>query len=68
MHSNRYLLEDMGSDLFAADSVFGNTFLVDAHKVKNLQGTLVNFIATIADNADDDLLPAIVAPCFRPGP
>jgi hypothetical protein len=55
----------MRCDVFPADRVFGDAFLVAAHQIENLEGSLVDFVPTITDDADHDFLPAIGAPRLR---
>lgn len=63
----RSVLENMGGDVLASDAVLGNALLVATHQVEDLEGTLVDLGATIGDNADYDLLPAIRSPHLRAG-
>lgn len=39
----------------------------DTHKGEDLQGALVDLAATIGDDTDDDLLPAVGTPSLRLG-
>ena len=67
-HDNlRSVLKNMGGDILSSDTVLGNAFLVATHQVEDLEGTLVDLGATIRDNADHDLFPAIWSPHLRAG-
>ena len=63
----RSILENMGGDVLAGDTVLRNALLVATHQVEDLEGTLIDFGATIRDNADHDLLPAVWTPHLRAG-
>jgi hypothetical protein len=63
----RSVLENMGGYILAGDTVLGNALLVATHQVEDLEGTLVDLGATIRDNADYDLLPAVWSPHLRAG-
>jgi hypothetical protein len=57
-------LENMGSHVLSSNRVLGNTFLVNAHEVEDLQSTLVDFATAIADNTNNDFLPPFGTPGF----
>ena len=63
----RSVLENMGGNILATDAILGNALLVATHQVEDLEGTLVDLGATIGDNADYNLLPAVRAPHLRAG-
>ena len=52
----------MGSDGLSIDDVLRDAFLVDAHGGDDAEGARVDLGAPVADDADDDLPPAVVAP------
>jgi hypothetical protein len=62
----RGVLEDMCSDILSVDRVLGNTLLVAAHQIKDFEGALVDLASSIGDDANDDLLPTVWTPHFRP--
>ena len=77
--TRRDLLEYMRCDVSACYGILSNTFLIATHlqnqcsspvavqrayQREYLQRAFVYFVATIRNNADDDLFPAFRAPCF----
>ena len=51
--------------LYLIDTILDNvdcTLMWHAYKGKNLQGALIDLAATVGDNTDDDLFPAIRSP------
>jgi len=58
----RGVLEDMCGDVFASNRVFRNSFLIATHQRQNVKSPLINFVSSVADYTNDDLLPTFIAP------
>lgn len=56
------ILVYMRSDRLPIDDVSRNTFLICAYGRDNTEGSRVDLLTTIANNADDDFLPTVLAP------
>ncbi|KAH0358001.1 chitin synthase, class II, partial [Aureobasidium melanogenum] len=64
----RYLcgiLVDVTSDFTLVHRILCDTILVHSHGSKSIQSSRMNLFASIGNDADDNLLPAVLAPCSR---
>lgn len=52
----------MRSDRLPIDDISRNTFLICAYSRDNAEGSRVDLLTTIANDADDDFLPTVLAP------
>jgi hypothetical protein len=60
-------LVDVGCDVFVVHLFLGDALLVDAHGRKKRTRALVDLCAAVADDADDNLLPRVLAPRLAVG-
>jgi hypothetical protein len=58
------ILVYMRSDGLPINDVGRNTFLICAYGRDNAEGSRVDLLTTIANDADDDFLPTVLAPNF----
>jgi hypothetical protein len=57
----------VGRDVFVVNLFLGDALLVDAHGRKKRARALVDLCAAVADDADDNLLPRVLAPRLAVG-
>lgn len=56
---------DVGRDFALVDVVLGDTLLEASHGSNGVQRTRMDFAASVGDDADNNLLPAVFTPCAR---
>jgi hypothetical protein len=56
----------MRSDRLPIDDIMCDALLICAYGRNNAEGSRVDLLATIANDADDDFLPTLLAPGLAP--